>query len=90
MCAPVVGSSLRCFGIELTSVVERGQDEIIAWVAAQEDGTNAGFVFGASKLKAIRLTALMWKPALTCSSPIVDVYHNLYTYQHILQLSQWA
>lgn len=23
------------------------QDEIIAWVAAQEDGTNAGFVFGA-------------------------------------------
>ena len=22
------------------------QDEIIAWVAAQEDGTNAGFIFG--------------------------------------------
>ena len=26
--------------------MDHGQDEIIAWVAAQEDGTNAGFVFG--------------------------------------------
>ncbi|CAJ1440834.1 unnamed protein product, partial [Effrenium voratum] len=26
--------------------IKRSEDEIIAWVAAQEDGTNAGFVFG--------------------------------------------
>ncbi|CAE7333136.1 unnamed protein product, partial [Symbiodinium sp. KB8] len=26
--------------------IKRSEDEIIAWVAAQEDGTNAGFIFG--------------------------------------------
>eukprot|EP00434_Breviolum_minutum_P009963 symbB.v1.2.008783.t1/scaffold514.1/size193457/9 len=26
--------------------IKRSEDEIIAWVAAQDDGTNAGFVFG--------------------------------------------
>lgn len=48
------------------------QDEIIAWVAAQEDGTNAGFVFGVVAASAAR--RLWWYQGSNVALKLRELY----------------